>query len=479
MTSRTNRILCLTAALCVALVLATTTYGGIVTNTANGKSGRFIRITNNGDDSRRLNLGEVEAFLHGVTPDATDLDNTNDVALLSAGASFESQVGTTQHGANTAPINGGIESSSSTFSINAGAARSMTYDLGVTRDLGTIRTWNRNDCCWDRLKNYTIELLADSGGSPGATVWSQVYPGQNPDPTAPFLEAESAKFTLASSVILPGGAGAVGTDTYKGTDSQYIRVFTGPGGTGASPSNVLHIAEIKAYEAGADVALGTAGASAFTLDGGSTHGANAALIDTTLDIGSATWTRGTGRAEAFVNLGQTRFLETITIHQRNDGCCQDRLQNFTLQVDGPDGATRFSQAHPGQVATNSFATFTLPDAFTIASGDVLEAELNAAATTADVLKIGTAGGGTLTIADGATLNISNLGGALTVGQTFDLIDAGTITGTFTAIALPAGVAIDDTNLYTTGQITITAIPEPSTLALAAVGLLGLRRRRRK
>jgi fibronectin-binding autotransporter adhesin len=69
--------------------------------------------------------------------------------------------------------------------------------------------------------------------------------------------------------------------------------------------------------------------------------------------------------------------------------------------------------------------------------------------------------------------------------TFDLIDASTVVGTFDNIVLPylnEGFEWDTSQLYTLGQISITAIPEPSTAA-ALAGILSLslaytRRKRR-
>jgi uncharacterized protein YjbI with pentapeptide repeats len=76
-------------------------------------------------------------------------------------------------------------------------------------------------------------------------------------------------------------------------------------------------------------------------------------------------------------------------------------------------------------------------------------------------------GGTLelTFADDVTL-------ASQVGRTFDLFDWTGVspTGEF---AISSPYAWDLSNLYTTGEVTLTAIPEPATFALVALGLLSL------
>ena len=80
---------------------------------------------------------------------------------------------------------------------------------------------------------------------------------------------------------------------------------------------------------------------------------------------------------------------------------------------------------------------------------------------------------------GGTLNVNNVGGALVNGDTFDLFNWGSTSGTFSAVNLPGldpGLTWDDTALYTTG--TITVVPEPRAALLGGLGMLALLRRRR-
>ena len=85
------------------------------------------------------------------------------------------------------------------------------------------------------------------------------------------------------------------------------------------------------------------------------------------------------------------------------------------------------------------------------------------------------------LAFGGTLNVTNLGGTLVEGQSFDLFDFdfALSSGIFSAVNLPSldsGLEWNDSALYTTGVISV--IPEPGTPASLA-GVLALRRRRRK
>jgi fibronectin-binding autotransporter adhesin len=79
---------------------------------------------------------------------------------------------------------------------------------------------------------------------------------------------------------------------------------------------------------------------------------------------------------------------------------------------------------------------------------------------------------------GGTLNLSNLAGAFSYGQTYDLFDASTFGGDFSAINWPAGTTVANwvNDLDNTGSIIF--VPEPGTTGLLALVLAGLARRRR-
>ncbi len=138
---------------------------------------------------------------------------------------------------------------------------------------------------------------------------------------------------------------------------------------------------------------------------------------------------------------------------------------------------------------NSAGTLTIDNSVTLASTTVSDFELDSAASF-DRLLVNTVSNAALkTFNFDGTLNVIDNGVAFANGQVFDLFDWGNntiVSGTFSAINLPTltgalewkeytpGVFFD----YSTGQIEVTVIPEPASLALLALGgLLMLSRRR--
>ena len=87
---------------------------------------------------------------------------------------------------------------------------------------------------------------------------------------------------------------------------------------------------------------------------------------------------------------------------------------------------------------------------------------------------------------GGALNVVLLGNYQPqAGQRFDLFDWGSAQGSFDVISyaaapLAAGLAWDSSRLYTTGELSVTAVPEPAPTAmlLAGLGLLAVLARRR-
>ena len=443
-----------------------------------GTDARFIRVTNNGTVYRPLHIGEIEGFLAGVIP-APGVDNANDVALLAAGASYESSVGTGGHGLTTAVYDGVLDAGGATWTKDAVGAE-YVLDLGQTRDMGNVRVWQRNDtCCQDRLSDFTVSLLADNGsGLPGAEVFSESHPGDAPHQSYASISTVTGRF------IRPGGPGAIGTETFEGTSGAYIRIQTDGSN---SATGDFHVGEIEAFAPGVtpgsgldpnDLALASKGAAFSTVAGVPGHGSDSAVVNGLQDTGGATWDRKGAHVEGLLSLGQTRELRTLRVWQRGD-CCYNRLANFTVSVEDGAGNTLFSEYYPGQPPDRGYAAFSLPDQFTITGIDTLQIELDADADTADLLSVGADGLGALTIQPGATLEVTLYAGTVGYSDTFNILDFGSIAGTFDNMTLPdiGGLIWNTADLYVGG--TITAVPEPATICLLALGGLAALVRRRK
>ena len=72
-------------------------------------------------------------------------------------------------------------------------------------------------------------------------------------------------------------------------------------------------------------------------------------------------------SEMVIDLNATTLVDRVRIWQRSDGCCQDRLSNFTVALladngQGLPGATLHQLSYPGQAPTNSYAESLLPTA---------------------------------------------------------------------------------------------------------------------
>ena len=85
-----------------------------------------------------------------------------------------------------------------------------------------------------------------------------------------------------------------------------------------------------------------------------------------------------------------------------------------------------------------------------------------------------------------TLSVAFLNGfAPKLGDSFDNLDWGTLSGTFSTLQLPAldtGLVWDTSQLYTTGVISVSTVPEPASadlLAVAIPALVAVAIRRRK
>jgi hypothetical protein len=296
--------------------------------------------------------------------------------------------------------------------------------------------------------------------------------------------AAKYQVSFGGKIYNVGGNLTIGTEDAGGL-ARYIRVHTdGTGGGGGNP-NAFNISEMEVFAGqpvgsslnpGQNLGLSSNGATFSTVSGGNVHGAEASVNNGLLESGGDVWTRD-GVAEGLLDLGSGKSVGSVRLWNRPD-CCGDRLAKFSISVEDANHNTMQSIAFPGQVGT--FADFDFSSStnkLTLRSSDLLAIELSALTNTGDRMRIGTGGTGTLALDLGASLNVVNLAGSFAPGQSFDILDFGSITGTFETINLPGEDSQWDlSKLYTTGQISV--VPEPAAAGLLLAGaLLGVRRRR--
>ena len=158
------------------------TYGGT-------PSGRFVQVKNNGTANRRMDIGEIEAFATGDIPtvdnagDNQPLNPTIDLAFTGNGASNYAQGADSgfyqPHGGNTLNLINAQETDGAATWSSQGVGNFVTIDLGNTFEIGTVRVHQRNGCCNDRLRDFSVNIFADDGsGNPGTLLSSSSYPGQ-------------------------------------------------------------------------------------------------------------------------------------------------------------------------------------------------------------------------------------------------------------------------------------------------------------
>ncbi|MCP3970134.1 MAG: hypothetical protein GY717_07425, partial [Rhodobacteraceae bacterium] len=186
--------------------------------------------------------------------------------------------------------------------------------------------------------------------------------------------------------------------TYALTDSamspvigRFIRVQNN-----GTANRRMDIGEIEAFAPGVTPAVDHAGGSGVlnptidlaTIANGASvhsqttnqpHGNNTTqIIDGTENTGGMWSTSGVGNF-VVIDLGASKDIETIRVHQRNDGCCQDRLRDFTVSLLSDDGA-----GNPGAVVRSAVYSSQPPNN---SFGEVTFAPLDVSATDTAALAV--------------------------------------------------------------------------------------------
>ena len=122
---------------------------------------------------------------------------------------------------------GGIFSNDSVTHTASELEAWWEVDLGASQSIGTVRVWNRTDCCTDRLSDFHL-LVSDDPFTSTDLATTQAQPG-------------------VLDFAFPGTAG-VFEDFLVGASGRFVRVQL-------AGTNVLSLAEVEVF-ASANVALG-------------------------------------------------------------------------------------------------------------------------------------------------------------------------------------------------------------------------------
>ncbi len=187
-------------------------------------------------------------------------------------------------------------------------------DLGQVRPISEVVLWNRTDCCGNRLSNFRLSILDESGA---------VVTAQDFYVSSGFVGV-SESWSLSSTTIgrfvriekLGNGRGNT-----RLLSLAEVQVF------GAEPGGRVPIGEVKnlALENGAVATQSTTswdGLASLAIDG-NTNGRYFDRSVTHTDSRPGTWWQ--------VNLGQDRSISEVVLWNRTD-CCANRLSNFRLSI---------------------------------------------------------------------------------------------------------------------------------------------------
>jgi Domain of unknown function (DUF1929)/F5/8 type C domain len=185
-------------------------------------------------------------------------------------------------------------------------------DLGSVQNLGSIRLWNRTDCCGERLSNFYV-LVSDTPFSSTDLMATLGQPG-------------------VSNYFTPGQAGVSHTINV-GRTGRYVRVQL-------AGTNFLSLAEVQVMTA-VNLAPGKPATQSSTL-----YTTAAAAVDnnTNGNFGAASTTHTEHTVQPWwqVDLGTSQNLDNIRLWNRTD-CCGERLSNFYVLVsDQPFVSTNLS-----------------------------------------------------------------------------------------------------------------------------------------
>ena len=267
-----------------------------------GMNAEYIRVQLMGN-SRPLSLAEVQVFADMARDQSTSQSSTGFGADASRAVDGN--------------VNGDFSAGSVTHtSLNPFDNNPWwQVDLGSQKPVGTVKLWNRTDCCSPRLSNFYVFASAN-----------------------PFTSTDPATTAAQPGVWSSYQANAVGqTLTLPvGVNARYIRVQL------VGNSQPLSLAEVQVF---ADMARDQLATQSSTQDPTSAERAVDGDTDGEFAANSVSATNTESNPWWQVDLGSPKSIGSIKVWNRTD-CCSTALSNFYVFA----SATPFDSNDPATLA---------------------------------------------------------------------------------------------------------------------------------
>ncbi len=266
-------------------------------------------------------LGELEFFGNVLNPPEIPAGVPVNVGRLRDGmgkpATQTSQLG--GFGPNLA-LDGNL--GNFTHTLNSDTNPSWEVDLGATVPISTVELNNRGDgCCQSRFRDITVSVLDHNG----VEVFNSGL--LNPENVLGGGGTGGPPNLVVDLQMLNGGPILGRTVVVHRTPDDDL---SGTGGVGnADEGRVLSLGEVQVS------ALNLALKPDAMITQSSTHPAGPAERGADGDLENFSHTSGSGNdPNPFweIDLGEVLSLDSVIIHNRGDGCCQDRLRDIVVDV---------------------------------------------------------------------------------------------------------------------------------------------------